>query len=116
VLTKSGVTKVAAMLRQRRQQAQEEPLPVEAADSLISEKKEEGGGAVASVAGPVMAMALRSRNLPNRKRLSCLVEGREDMVLVRDTAFYRQGEQFEVRQNDFGEWEAAVHRTQPKYR
>jgi hypothetical protein len=63
-----------------------------------------------------MATALRSRNLPNRKRLSCTINGQEHAVLVRDTGYYRQGESFEVRRNDYGEWEAAVHRSQPRFR
>ena len=63
-----------------------------------------------------MATALRSRNLPNRKRLSCLVAGKEHAVLVRDTGYYRQGESFEVRLNDHGEYEAAIHRSQPRFR
>jgi hypothetical protein len=63
-----------------------------------------------------MATALRSRNLPNRKRLSCTINGHDHVVLVRDTAYYRQGEQFEVRLNDYGEYEAVTHRTQPRFR
>jgi hypothetical protein len=63
-----------------------------------------------------MATALRSRNLPNRKRLSCTINGHDHVVLVRDTGFYRQGETFEVRLNDYGEYEAAIHRSQPRFR
>jgi hypothetical protein len=121
VLTKQGVSRMAEMLRMRRQQAQQ-PLPEpESVHVAEPEKKEEWrpgeGPAPAVVAsGPVMAMALRSRNLPNRKRLSCLVNGQEHPVLVRDTGFYRQGETFEVRLNEYGEYEAAQHRSQPRFR
>jgi hypothetical protein len=118
VLTRTGVNKVAEMLRQRRQQAQQ-PLPEpDNAPIAEPEKKEEwrpGEGAPAPT-GPIMATALRSRNLPNRKRLSCLVNGQEHAVLVRDTGYYRQGESFEVRLNDHGEYEAAIHRSQPRFR
>ena len=118
VLTRTGVNKVAEMLRQRRQQALQ-PLP-EPNNAPVAEpeKKEEwrpGEGAPAPT-GPIMATALRSRNLPNRKRLSCLVNGQEHAVLVRDTGYYRQGETFEVRLNDYGEYEAAIHRSQPRFR
>jgi hypothetical protein len=122
VLTRTVVTKVAEMLRQRRQQAQETPPAPESMPVAEPEKKEEwrpgeGTEAPAPVPeGPVMAMALRARNLPNRKRLSARVNGTDVLVLVRDTGFYRQGEQFEVRQNEYGEWEAAHHRTQPRFR
>jgi hypothetical protein len=118
VLTRTGVNKVAEMLRQRRQQVQQ-PLPdPESVPVAEHEKKEEwrpGEGAPAP-SGPVMATALRSRNLPNRKRLSCLIRGEEHAVLVRDTGYYRQGESFEVRLNDYGEYEAAIHRSQPRFR
>jgi len=114
VLTRQGVNKVADMLRQRQQQAQEPPPPPESVSIAAPEKKEEwrpGEGHE----GPVMAMALRARNLPNRKRLSARVNGADVLVLVRDTAYYRQGEQFEVRLNEYGEYEAAKHRSQPKF-
>lgn len=114
VLTRQGVNKVADMLRARRQKAQE---PVESPDNAEIapiEKKEEGGALEPS--GPIMAMALRSRNLPNRRRLACLVNGTESFVLVRDTGYYRQGEQFEVRLNENGDYEAAIHRSQPRFR
>lgn len=118
VLTRTGVNKVAEMLRQRRQQAQQ-PLPEpDNAPVAEPEKKEEwrpGEGAPAP-SGPVMATALRSRNLPNRKRLSCTIHGNEHAVLVRDTGYYRQGEQFEVYLNPYGEWEAKTHRSQPRFR
>jgi len=121
VLTRQGVSKVADMLRQRRQQAQEPPPLPESMPVAEPEKKEEwrpGEGTAAAPApqGPVIAMALRARNLPNRKRLSARVNGADVLVLVRDTGFYRQGEQFEVRQNEYGEWEAAHHRSQPRFR
>lgn len=118
VLTRQGVTKVADMLRQRRQQAQQAPAEPESDPAAEAKKKEEWGpGEVAEApAGPIMAMALRSRNLPNRKRLSCLVNGHEHAVLVRDTGYYRQGEQFEVYVNPDGEYEAVMHRSQPRFR
>lgn len=112
---------MAEMLRMRRQQAQQ-PLPdPESVPIAEDEKKEEwrpgeGPAAVVQPSDPVMAMALRSRNLPNRKRLSCLIHGQEHAVLVRDTGYYRQGENFEVRLNDHGEYEAAIHRSQPRFR
>jgi len=118
VLTRTGVNKVAEMLRQRRQQAQQAPPEPESVPVAEAEKKEEwrpGEGAPAPT-GPFMATALRSRNLPNRKRLSCTINGHDHVVLVRDTAYYRQGEQFEVRLNDYGEYEAVTHRTQPRFR
>lgn len=118
VLTRTGVNKVAEMLRQRRQQAQQPVPEPESVPTAEPEKKEEwrpGEGAPAP-SGPIMATALRSRNLPNRKRLSCLVNGQEHAVLVRDTGYYRQGESFEVRLNDHGEYEAAIHRSQPRFR
>lgn len=118
VLTRSGVTKVAEMLRARRQQAQQPVPKPESVTTAEPEKKEEWrpGEGAPTPAGPIMATALRSRNLPNRKRLSCTINGNEYPVLVRDTAYYRQGEQFEVRMNDYGEWEAAIHRFQPRFR
>jgi hypothetical protein len=118
VLTRTGVTKVAEMLRQRRQQAQQQPLEPDNAPIAEPEKKEEWrpGEGIGTAPAPTMATALRSRNLPNRKRLSCTINGQEHAVLVRDTGYYRQGEQFEVRRNDYGEWEAAVHRSQPRFR
>lgn len=118
VLTRTGVNKVAEMLRQRRHQAQQPLSEPDNATTAEPEKKEEwrpGEGAPA-LTGPIMATALRSRNLPNRKRLSCLVNGQEHAVLVRDTGYYRQGEQFEVHRNDYGEYEAAIHRSQPRFR
>jgi hypothetical protein len=118
VLTRTGVTKVAEMLRQRRQQAQQPPLEPDNAPIAEPEKKEEWrpGEGIGTAPAPTMATALRSRNLPNRKRLSCTINGQEHAVLVRDTGYYRQGEQFEVRRNDYGEYEAAVHRSQPRFR
>jgi hypothetical protein len=118
VLTRTGVTKVAEMLRQRRQQAQQQPLEPDNAPIAEPEKKEEWrpGEGIGTAPAPTMATALRSRNLPNRKRLSCTIHGQEHAVLVRDTGYYRQGEQFEVHRNDYGEWEAAVHRSQPRFR
>lgn len=118
VLTRTGVNKVAEMLRQRRQQAQQPALEPDNAPIAEPEKKEEWrpGEGIAAPAGPIMATAMRSRNLPNRKRLSCTINGQDHAVLVRDTGYYRQGEQFEVRLNDHGEWEAAVHRSQPRFR
>ena len=118
VLTRTGVTKVAEMLRQRRQQAQQQPLEPDNAPIAEPEKKEEWrpGEGIGTAPTPTMATALRSRNLPNRKRLSCTINGQEHAVLVRDTGYYRQGEQFEVHRNDYGEWEAAVHRSQPRFR
>jgi hypothetical protein len=118
VLTRTGVNKVAEMLRQRRQQAQQPPAEPESVPVAEPEKKEEWrpGEASAAPAGPIMATALRCRNLPNRKRLSCTINGHDHVVLVRDTGFYRQGETFEVRLNDYGEYEAAVHRSQPRFR
>jgi len=118
VLTRTGVTKVAEMLRQRRQQAQQQPLEPDNAPIAEPEKKEEWrpGEGIGTAPAPTMATALRSRNLPNRKRLSCTINGQEHAVLVRDTGYYRQGEQFEVRRNDYGEYEAAVHRSQPRFR
>jgi hypothetical protein len=118
VLTRTGVTKVAEMLRQRRQQAQQPPLEPDNAPIAEPEKKEEWrpGEGIGTAPAPTMATALRSRNLPNRKRLSCTIHGQEHAVLVRDTGYYRQGEQFEVRRNDYGEYEAAVHRSQPRFR
>jgi hypothetical protein len=118
VLTRTGVTKVAEMLRQRRQQAQQQPLEPDNAPIADPEKKEEWrpGEGIGTAPAPTMATALRSRNLPNRKRLSCTINGQEHAVLVRDTGYYRQGEQFEVHRNDYGEWEAAVHRSQPRFR
>jgi len=118
VLTRQGVNKVAEMLRQRRQQAQQAPPEPESVPVAEAEKKEDWrpGEGTAAPAGPIMATALRSRNLPNRKRLSCTINGHDHVVLVRDTGFYRQGETFEVRMNDYGEYEAATHRTQPRFR
>ena len=118
MLTRTGVTKVAEMLRQRRQQAQQQPLEPDNAPIAEPEKKEEWrpGEGIGTAPAPTMATALRSRNLPNRKRLSCTINGQEHAVLVRDTGYYRQGESFEVRRNDYGEWEAAVHRSQPRFR
>jgi hypothetical protein len=118
VLTRTGVTKVAEMLRQRRQQAQQQPLEPDNAPIAEPEKKEEWrpGEGIGTAPAPTMATALRSRNLPNRKRLSCTINGQEHAVLVRDTGYYRQGEQFEVHRNDYGEWEASVHRSQPRFR
>ena len=118
VLTRTGVNKVAEMLRQRRQQAQQQPLEPDNAPIAEPEKKEEWrpGEGIGTAPAPTMATALRSRNLPNRKRLSCTINGQEHAVLVRDTGYYRQGESFEVRRNDYGEWEAAVHRSQPRFR
>jgi hypothetical protein len=118
VLTRTGVTKVAEMLRQRRQQAKQQPLEPDNAPIAEPEKKEEWrpGEGIGTAPAPTMATALRSRNLPNRKRLSCTIHGQEHAVLVRDTGYYRQGEQFEVHRNDYGEWEAAVHRSQPRFR
>jgi hypothetical protein len=118
VLTRTGVTKVAEMLRQRRQQAQQQPLEPDNASIAEPEKKEEWrpGEGIGTAPAPTMATALRSRNLPNRKRLSCTINGQEHAVLVRDTGYYRQGEQFEVHRNDYGEWEATVHRSQPRFR
>jgi hypothetical protein len=118
VLTRTGVTKVAEMLRQRRQQAQQPPLEPDNAPIAEPKKKEEWrpGEGIGTAPAPTMATALRSRNLPNRKRLSCTINGQEHAVLVRDTGYYRQGEQFEVHRNDYGEWEAAVHRSQPRFR
>lgn len=118
MLTRTGVNKVAEMLRQRRQQAQQPPAEPESVQVAADEKKEEWrpGEGTAPAAGPIMATALRSRNLPNRKRLSCTIDGREHPVLVRDTSYYRQGEQFEVHLNPYGEYEAAIHRSQPRFR
>jgi hypothetical protein len=118
VLTRQGVNKVAEMLRQRRQQAQQPPAEPESVPVAEPEKKEEWrpGEGIAAAVGPIMATAIRSRNLPNRKRLSCTINGHDHVVLVRDTGHYRQGESFEVRLNDHGEWEAAVHRSQPRFR
>jgi hypothetical protein len=118
VLTRTGVTKVAEMLRQRRQQAQQPPLEPDNAPIAEPEKKEEWrpGEGIGTAPAPTMATALRSRNLPNRKRLSCTINGQEHAVLVRDTGYYRQGEQFEVHRNDYGQYEAAVHRSQPRFR
>lgn len=114
VLTRQGVNKVADMLRASRQKAQEPVESAEGVEIAPAEKKEEGGAV--EPAGPIMAMALRSRNLPNRRRLACLVNGTESFVLVRDTGYYRQGESFEVRLNENGDYEAAIHRNQPRYR
>jgi hypothetical protein len=118
VLTRTGVNKVAEMLRQRRQQAQQPPAEPESVPTAEPEKKEEWrpGEGAAAPAGPIMATVMRSRNLPNRKRLSCTINGHDHVVLVRDTGYYRQGEHFEVRLNDYGEYEAAVHRSQPRFR
>jgi hypothetical protein len=118
VLTRTGVTKVAEMLRQRRQQAQQQPLEPDNAPIAEPEKKEEWrpGEGIVTAPAPTMATALRSRNLPNRKRLSCTINGQEHAVLVRDTGYYRQGESFEVHLNDYGQYEAAVHRSQPRFR
>jgi hypothetical protein len=102
------------MLRARRQKAQEPVESAEGVEIAPAEKKEEGGAV--EPAGPIMAITLRSRNLPNRRRLACLVNGTESFVLVRDTGYYRQGEQFEVRLNENGDYEAAIHRNQPRYR
>ena len=118
VLTRTGVNKVAEMLRQRRQQAQQAPPEPESVPVAEAEKKEEWrpGEGIGTAPAPTMATALRSRNLPNRKRLSCTINGQEHAVLVRDTGYYRQGESFQVRLNDHGEWEATVHRSQPRFR
>jgi len=118
VLTRTGVNKVAEMLRQRRQQAQQAPPEPESIPVAEPEKKEEWrpGEGIGTAPAPTMATALRSRNLPNRKRLSCTINGQEHAVLVRDTGYYRQGESFEVRINDHGEYEAASHRSQPRFR
>lgn len=106
------------MLRQKREQAQQPPPLPESVTTADAEKKEpvEAPATIPVSAGKTMAMALRDRNLPNRKQLACLVNGEQVPVLVRDTAFYRQGEQFEVLQNEYGNWEAAQHRTQPRFR
>jgi len=106
------------MLRQRRQQAQQAPAEPESVSVAEPEKKEEWrpGEGIGTAPAPTMATALRSRNLPNRKRLSCTINGQEHAVLVRDTGYYRQGEQFEVNLNDSGQYEAAIHRTQPRFR
>jgi hypothetical protein len=87
VLTRTGVTKVAEMLRQRRQQAQQPPLEPDNAAIAEPEKKEEWrpGEGIGTAPAPTMATALRSRNLPNRKRLSCTINGQEHAVLVRVT-------------------------------
>ena len=118
MLTRTGVNKVAEMLRQRRQQAQQAPPEPESIPVAEPEKKEEWrpGEGIGTAPAPTMATALRSRNLPNRKRLSCTINGQEHAVLVRDTGYYRQGESFEVRINDHGEYEAAIHRSQPRFR
>jgi hypothetical protein len=133
-LTRTGVNKVAEilrqhrtqahhpalaeMLRQRLHQAQQPPAEPESVPTAEPEKKEEWrpGEGIGTAPAPTMATALRSRNLPNRKRLSCTINGQEHAVLVRDTGYYRQGESFEVRRNDYGEYEAAVHRSQPRFR
>jgi len=114
VLTRQGVNKVAEMLRQRRQEGAGGVLPAAKVETADAEKKEEGGAP--APAGPPRAMVLRQQNLPNRRLLRCLVGDKDASVVVRDTGYYRQGEMFEVRRNDRGEWEAAVHRTQPKFR
>jgi hypothetical protein len=118
VLTRTGVNKVAEMLRQRRQQAQQAPPEPESVPVAEAEKKEEWrpGEGIGTAPAPTMATALRSRNLPNRKRLSCTINGQEHAVLVRDTGYYRQGESFEVHLNDYGQYEATVHRSQPRFR
>jgi hypothetical protein len=118
VLTRTGVNKVAEMLRQRRQQAQQALPEPESVPVAEAEKKEEWrpGEGIGTAPAPTMATALRSRNLPNRKRLSCTINGQEHAVLVRDTGYYRQGESFEVHLNDYGQYEATVHRSQPRFR
>lgn len=118
MLTRTGVNKVAEMLRQRRQQAQQAPPEPESVPVAEAEKKEEWrpGEGIGTAPAPTMATALRSRNLPNRKRLSCTINGQEHAVLVRDTGYYRQGESFEVHLNDYGQYEATVHRSQPRFR
>lgn len=118
MLTRTGVNKVAEMLRQRRQQAQQAPPEPESVPVAEAEKKEEWrpGEGIGTAPAPIFATALRSRNLPNRKRLSCTINGQEHAVLVRDTGYYRQGESFEVHLNDYGQYEATVHRSQPRFR
>lgn len=121
MLTRQGVNKVAEMLRAKRQQAQRPLSEPESVPTAEPAKKEEwrpgeGQAPAPEPTGPLMATALRSRNLPNRKRLSCTINGAEHPVIVRDTAYYRQGEQFEVRLNDYGQYEASIHRMQPRFR
>lgn len=136
MLTRAGVNKVAEMLRRRAkapeaQEASSSPGNAQNVTTALEEKKEQGGPIEerAEAARPVrkerrvylsgdraVARVKMSRNLPNRKLMACEIDGFEEFVLVRDTAFYRQGEDIDVMFNDLGRWEAAVHRTQPKYR
>lgn len=118
VLTRQGVNKVAELLRHKRLQAQQAVSPPPSVTTADDEKKEDVGAPATNPPADekTMAMALRDRNLPNRKQMACMVNGKQVSVLVRDTAFYRQGEKFEVRQNEYGHWEAVQHRTQPRFR
>jgi len=74
-----------------------------------------------AVAGPQglvdPTMAFSRRHVFNRHLLMCEIPGVPGWqpVAVRDSAFYRVGERFEVKKNDAGRWEAAVHRSAPRY-
>lgn len=111
MLTAQGVKKVAEALRLQRQKAIVASDSADKVETADPEKKETGGGAEL----PVMATA--RKHVFNQRRLLCDVDGRTGLVsvLVRDSAFYRRGEHFEVRINDSGEWEAALHRSRPKF-
>jgi len=116
VLTKAGVSKVAAMLRQRRETGGGSSVPVEGVETPEAPPEGGGGAPERDAGGCVMATVLRQQNLPNRRMLRCRVGEKEVPVLVRDTGFYRQGETFGVVFNSVGQWEAALHRSQPRFR
>ena len=134
MIAKPGIEKIAAFLRQRRQQ-EPPPLP---APLDVSQKKEEPVAA----AGPpfnadagntetaqpednsvvwrpgVTGNACVRRIRPGSRIILCEVPGNTEMVpvQVRDASFYRQGEHFEVQVDPDGNFIPARPRMFPKYR
>lgn len=126
MLTPDKVKAWAEERRRKRAEAQDEP---EAAGRVETAEPPEDAplwrpGPPPEISAEEMAAmgdevtATAVRRYFNRHLLGCEIEGEAQIVQVRvrDEKNYRNGEQFLVKKNDRGEWEAVAHRSSPRYR
>jgi hypothetical protein len=129
VIAKPGIEKIAAFLRQRKQQASEPPPvevqkkeePVAAQEALdnsdnteTAEVPESGVEWLPGASGKACVRRIRTGS----RIILCEVPGNTELVpvQVRDASFYRQGERFEVQVDPDGNFIPARPRMFPKYK
>ena len=130
VIAKPGIEKIAAFLRQRKQQESAAPVedsgqkkeePVAAQETLDNSGNTETAEVVESgvewrpgVSGKACVRRIRTGS----RIILCEVPGKTELVpvQVRDASFYRQGERFDVQVDPDGNFIPAQPRMFPKYK